>query len=121
MGRGGWLWRVGSKSVLQYRYHGREENSPCGFRFLADHVSNGDWNDTAPACGYMACFVYKPGEYFQVRGTLYDIIGYPGLVRFIAGDAAAGRIGSPGFEDHPGSAAHNRKDPGDLTADPENS
>jgi len=79
---------------------------------LADHLSNTDWNNAAPTAGHLDNSIYKPREYFQVRGNIHCVISHPGFVQLFIGDAAAGSVDRLGNKDHPGFAINHWVDPG---------
>ena len=104
--------KAGTKSVLQYRYHGRKEKSSCRLVFLADHISNANWNAVDPVCRYLRYSIHKPGEYIQVLGNIHGAISHPGFIQLVATDAAAGGVDNPGHKNHPGFAINHWLDLG---------
>ena len=98
--------------MLQYRYHGRKEKRSRRLVFLADYISNINWNAVDFVCGYLGYSIHKLGEYIQVLGNIHGPISHPAFIQLIAADAAAGGIDNPSHKNHPGIAIHHLLDPG---------
>lgn len=70
------------KTMLQYRYHGREERIPGRLQFLANNFPSSNWFDNYSPDMCLGGYEHKPRESLALCGDINCAAGSAGSVLF---------------------------------------